>query len=147
MNEVLAEIGADSIPQIVVYNKIDRLQRPAAIERDDGGMPSAVWISAQTAPRARPADATPSRSGCRGSRVPCGCACPRARVRCAPGSTPPKSVREEHTAQDGSIELTVELPEVEIRALERTAGVQILQAPQPDIPCASLDAYLESITG
>src|SRR5579885_1525927 len=46
VNAVLAEIGADSIPQIIVYNKIDRLQRPAAIERDEGGMPSAVWISA-----------------------------------------------------------------------------------------------------
>src|SRR5579863_2944739 len=47
VNEVLAEIGADSIPQVIVYNKIDRLQRPAAIERDEAGMPSAVWISAE----------------------------------------------------------------------------------------------------
>ncbi|HEY2036493.1 MAG TPA: ribosome rescue GTPase HflX, partial [Steroidobacteraceae bacterium] len=39
VNEVLAEIGADSIPQIIVYNKIDRLQRPAATERDESGMP------------------------------------------------------------------------------------------------------------
>ncbi|MFZ1867364.1 MAG: hypothetical protein WAU49_02630, partial [Steroidobacteraceae bacterium] len=57
-----------------------------------------------------------------------------------------KSVREEHTTQDGSIELTVELPEVEIRALERTAGVQVLEAPKADNPCASQEAYLESGT-
>ncbi|MGA8095121.1 MAG: ribosome rescue GTPase HflX, partial [Steroidobacteraceae bacterium] len=47
VNEVLAEIGADSIPQIIVYNKIDRLERPAAIERDEAAVPCAVWISAQ----------------------------------------------------------------------------------------------------
>ena len=47
VNAVLAEIGADPIPQIIVYNKIDRLQQPAAIERDEAGMPSAVWISAE----------------------------------------------------------------------------------------------------
>ena len=52
VDEVLAEIGAEAIPQIIVYNKIDRLQRPAAIERDEAGRASAVWISAQKRTRA-----------------------------------------------------------------------------------------------
>ena len=143
VNEVLAEIGAQAIPQIVVYNKIDRLQRPAAIERDDAGMPSAVWISAQ---KLLGLDLLTSAIAQRLSRfarrvrvrLPADSGALRSRLYAA------KAVRDEHTAQDGSIELTVELPEVEIRALERTAGVQVLEAPPPDIPCATSEAYLES---
>jgi GTP-binding protein HflX len=143
VNEVLAEIGADSIPQVVVYNKIDRLQRPAAIERDEAGLPSAVWISAQKRIGLELlTDAIAQRlsrfARAVRLRLPASAGALRSRLYAA------KSVREEHTAQDGSIELTVELPEVEIRALERTAGVQVLEAPPADIPCASVDAYLES---
>ena len=143
VNEVLAEIGADSIPQIIVYNKIDRLQRPAAIERDEAAMPSAVWISAEkrigldllTSAIAERLSRFARRARV---RLPAGAGALRSRLYAA------KSVREERTAEDGSIELTVELPDVEILALARTAGVQILEAPQPDISCASRDAYLES---
>ncbi|MHB8814793.1 MAG: ribosome rescue GTPase HflX [Steroidobacteraceae bacterium] len=145
VNEVLAEIGADSIPQVIVYNKIDRLQRPAAIERDEAGMPSAVWISAE---KRLGLDLLTSAIAERLSRF-----ARRARVRLPANSGAlrsrlyaAKSVREERTTDDGSIELTVELPDVEILALARTAGVQILEAPQPDIPCASQEAYLESRT-
>ena len=46
---VLQEIGADTIPQLKVYNKIDLLdQREPRIEYDDQGRPKAVWLSAQT---------------------------------------------------------------------------------------------------
>lgn len=142
VNEVLAEIGADAIPQIIVYNKIDRLQRPAAIERDEAAMPSAVWISAE---KGLGLDLLTSAIAERLSRfarrarirLPAGAGALRSRLYAA------KSVREERTADDGSIELTVELPDVEILALARTAGVQILELPRADIPCASGDAYLE----
>ncbi|HEV2268239.1 MAG TPA: ribosome rescue GTPase HflX [Steroidobacteraceae bacterium] len=146
VNEVLTEIGADSIPQIIVYNKIDRLQRPAAIERDEAAMPAAVWISAE---KRLGLDLLTSAIAERLSRfarrarirLPAGAGALRSRLYAA------KSVREERTADDGSIELTVELPDIEILALARTAGVQILEVPQADIPCASPDAYLESRTG
>jgi len=48
VNQVLAEIGAQAIPQVVVLNKIDRTRLPARIERDDCGRISRVWASAQT---------------------------------------------------------------------------------------------------
>jgi GTP-binding protein HflX len=145
VNEVLAEIGAVSIPQVLVYNKIDRLQRPAAIERDEAGLPSAVWISAE---KRLGLDLLASAIAERLSRfarrarvrLPAGAGALRSRLYAA------KAVREERTGEDGSIELSVELPEAEIRVLERTAGVQILEAPGADIPCASGDAYLESRT-
>jgi GTP-binding protein HflX len=145
VNEVLAEIGAHAIPQIIVYNKIDRLQRPAAIERDQAGRPSAVWISAE---KRLGLDLLTSAIAERLSRfarrarvrLPAGAGALRSRLYAA------KSVREERTADDGSIELIVELPDVEISALAGTAGVQILEAPQADIPCTSGEAYLESRT-
>ena len=46
---VLKEIGADELPTLVVYNKIDLLDDPyARIERDADGTPEAIWLSAQT---------------------------------------------------------------------------------------------------
>jgi len=48
VNEVLAEISADSIPQIVVFNKIDLTGETARVERDSVGNVARVWLSAQT---------------------------------------------------------------------------------------------------
>ena len=44
--EVLAEIEADQLPQLLVFNKIDLLQQPARIEYNEAGLPSAVYVSA-----------------------------------------------------------------------------------------------------
>ncbi|MDM8545197.1 GTPase HflX [Candidatus Venteria ishoeyi] len=49
VNEVLLDIGADKVPQILVYNKIDNLEQgKAALERDDEGRIRKVWLSAIT---------------------------------------------------------------------------------------------------
>ena len=48
VNDVLAEIGASGIPQVLVYNKIDLTRLPARIARDDCGKISAVWVSAES---------------------------------------------------------------------------------------------------
>lgn len=45
---VLEEIGAEELPQLLVYNKTDLLGQPARIDRNDSGVPVAVWMSAQT---------------------------------------------------------------------------------------------------
>ena len=47
VDRVLAQIGAGDIPQIRVYNKIDRLETPPRVDRDEEGVPVAVWVSAQ----------------------------------------------------------------------------------------------------
>ncbi|MDN4502095.1 GTPase HflX [Alteromonadaceae bacterium BrNp21-10] len=48
VDDVLAEIEADEIPQLMVCNKIDRMQGVVPkIDRDDLGRPYRVWISAQ----------------------------------------------------------------------------------------------------
>ena len=48
VNSVLAEIGADRIPQILICNKIDLTGAAARIERDEYGKISTIWISAGT---------------------------------------------------------------------------------------------------
>jgi GTP-binding protein HflX len=48
VNQVLQEIGADEVPQLIVCNKIDRLEGvEPKIDRDDEGRPVRVWMSAQ----------------------------------------------------------------------------------------------------
>jgi GTP-binding protein HflX len=48
VNEVLREIGADEIPQIEVYNKIDLMDRGAGIDYEPSGEIRRVWLSAVT---------------------------------------------------------------------------------------------------
>ncbi len=48
VNLVLQQIGAEDIPQIRVYNKIDLIDTEARIDRDEYGVPIRVWVSAQT---------------------------------------------------------------------------------------------------
>ena len=48
VDEVLKTIGADDVPQLIVYNKIDRAGQSARIDRSESGDPVAVWLSAMT---------------------------------------------------------------------------------------------------
>jgi len=48
VSEVLGEIGAGEVPQLMICNKIDKLEVSAPrIDRDDEGKPVRVWVSAQ----------------------------------------------------------------------------------------------------
>jgi GTP-binding protein HflX len=48
VNKVLAEIGAQKIPQIVIFNKIDLQALPAGVKRDEYGNIATVNLSAKT---------------------------------------------------------------------------------------------------
>src|SRR5690606_3983304 len=49
VQDVLHEIGADEIPQLLICNKIDKLaDGTARIDTNDEGLPIRVWLSAQT---------------------------------------------------------------------------------------------------
>jgi len=45
---VLGEIRADGLPQLVVFNKLDLLEQPARILRNEEGLAVAVYVSAVT---------------------------------------------------------------------------------------------------
>jgi GTP-binding protein HflX len=129
----------------VVYNKIDRLELEPRIERDAEGRVVAVWISAA---KHRGLDllqeviaeriARVARRAC--LRVPASAGALRARLYSA------GAVRHEQALEDGSLDLTVELPDVELLALAGTPGVRIMETPVPAMPCAPEEAYLQSVS-
>ena len=45
---VLDDIGANKVPQIQIMNKIDRLDVPPRVDRDDEGQVTRIWVSAKT---------------------------------------------------------------------------------------------------
>jgi GTP-binding protein HflX len=143
VDTVLEEIAAHDIPQILVYNKIDRLQSAARVDRDADGRTTAVWISAahgQGLDLLRRALAERLARFTRRARlrVPPSAGALRSRLYAA------HAVRGERCEPDGSIELAVELPDIELLELARTAGVQILEVQGADTPCAPGSAYLQS---
>jgi GTP-binding protein HflX len=143
VDSVLEEIGAAQIPQLILYNKIDRLEIAPRIERDAEGRAQAVWSCAQ---RAEGLDLLLSAVAERLARfarrarlrVPASAGALRSRLYAA------QAVRGETSAPDGSIELAVELPDLELLTLARTDGVQILEVQGSDMPCAPSDLYLQS---
>ena len=48
VNAVLRELDADRVPQIRVYNKIDKLDRAPRLTKNQRGHGRAVWLSAQS---------------------------------------------------------------------------------------------------
>ncbi len=48
VNKVLLEIGAQHIPQILVFNKIDMQELPVDVQRDDCGRIARIFLSAKT---------------------------------------------------------------------------------------------------
>ncbi len=140
---VLAEIGAQAIPQILVYNKIDRLGLVPRIDRDADGRVTAVWISAVTGAgldllRQAVAERLARFARRARLRMPAAAGALRSRLYAA------QAVRSETSGDDGSLELAVELPDLELLQLARTAGVQILEVQGPDAPCSAPDTYLQS---
>jgi GTPase len=143
VNAVLEEIGAAEIPQLIVYNKIDRLQGAPRIDRDEEGRAVGVWISAEQRSGmdllARAVAERLTRFARRARlRLPASAGALRSRLYSA------QAVRAEATGPDGSIELDVELPDLELLALARTPAVQILEVQGPDTACAPGGAYLQS---
>jgi hypothetical protein len=53
-------------------------------------------------------------------------------------------VREEQPSEDGSIELTVELPMLELLSLARTSGVRILEVADDELACVPAEGFLQS---
>jgi GTPase len=143
VDTVLAEIGAHEIPQLLVYNKIDRLGEPARVDRDAHGRATAVWISAQQGLgldllRGAVAERLARFARQARLRMPASAGALRSKLYAA------QVVRGERTTDDGSMELAVELPDLELLALARTAGVQILEVTGSGAPCAPEDLYLQS---
>ena len=141
VNAVLAEVGAGDLPQIRVYNKIDRLGDTPRVERDAEGQPSSVWVSAAQSQGLEGllgavALRLSRHAGLRGLRVPAREAgALRARLYAA------GVVRSEKVLPDGGLEWLVQLPDHEALELAGRSGVELFDAQQP---CATGERYLQS---
>jgi GTP-binding protein HflX len=145
VDRVLQQIGAGDIPQLRVYNKIDRLLVAPHLERDAHGSAQNVWVSASQgqgleALREAIAERLELHVQRRWLRFPPSAGALRARLHAA------SAVREERTLADGALELLVELPAAELAHWAAEPGVQLLPAePAAGTPaCAAQPLYLES---
>jgi len=113
VNLVLEEIGAGELPQLMVYNKIDRLELTPHIERDADGMAAQVWISAATGqglPLLYEAIAERLALDIQRRWVRLGAAAGAERARLFAAGV----VREERSGPDGSMQLLVDLPAAQL---------------------------------
>ncbi len=117
VHEVLEEIGAQDIPILYVYNKIDLLENmPPKLERDDQGRPIAVWLSAAQKQGldllSQALAELLSRRVFLGSvRIASHMGRLRARFHSA------NAVLDEQYLEDGSCELRIRLPEADLNRI------------------------------
>jgi GTPase len=142
VNAVLAEIGAGQLPQLLVYNKIDRLDVRPRIERDAAGQAVQVWISAASSVGLELlAQAIAERLQLQAQRgwvrIPPAAGALRARLLAG------GAVREERIEDDGTMRLLVELPPAQMAALAREPAA-VLSLVLNGTPCAAVLPYLES---
>ena len=145
VDRVLQEIGAGDIPQLRVYNKIDRLGIAPHLEREAHGRAQSVWLSARQSQGLEPLrEAIAERLNLnvqrRWLRLPPSAGALRARLHAA------SVVREERSLADGALELLVELPAAELAQWAAEPGVQLMPA-QPEeaaAACVMQPHYLES---
>ncbi len=124
VNAVLTEIGAGELPQLQVFNKIDRLQLAPAIDRDADGAVTRVWISAASDQgldllAVAVAERLDQRVRRVQLRLPASAGALRARLY-AEGA-----VRAEGSLDDGGLQLTVELPDAELQRLQALPDITV----------------------
>ena len=143
VNRVLAEIGADELPQIMVFNKIDRVALAPRIDRDETGRPTHVWLSAA---QSVGIDLLATALSERLARV-----ARRATLRIAVNGGAIRSrlytsnlVRAERSSESGAYELDVELSEHELLKLAREPGVEVIAADSDGKTCVLPERYLQS---
>lgn len=139
VDEVLEGIGAGSIPQLRIYNKIDRLGRQAEFRRDPAGCPVAIWLSAVNGAGIELLrDSLQETFGQSAMRI---ClALPPGQGRLRARLFDLGLVQEETAAEDGGSRIVVVASHQQIESLCREAGVDF-----PDIvsPCLPAEGFVE----
>jgi len=139
VNEVLESIGAQSLPQIAVYNKIDRTGEAPHAETDADGRVDRIWLSAHSGSGVDLLLAALHRElgvdlhHCL-LRLPAGEGRARARLFAA------GAVLRQRSLEDGGIDLEVSLRRHELERICREAGVEV---PVAIAPCAGADPFLQ----
>jgi GTP-binding protein HflX len=140
VNEVLASIGAQDVPQVAVYNKIDRTGEPPHVESGADGRVDRVWVSAHSGAGVDLLlEALHERLGadlcrCR-LRIPPSAGRARARLYDA------GAVIAQRQLDDGVLEVDVSLRRQDLERICRDAGLDV---PTDCSPCAGAGRFLQS---
>ncbi len=133
VDALVESIGAGSIPQLRVYNKVDRLGRPPELARDAAGQPSAVWLSAATGAGVDLLQgALQEIFGQAAMRLAVVLPPEQGRLRARLYEM--RLVRAEEAMEDGNTRLVVESSPQELALLCREAGVEFGSAVSPCLP-------------
>ena len=133
VDEVLVGIGAGEIPQLRVYNKIDRLGRAPERARDRDGRPGAIWLSAAAgAGVGLLRDSLQEIFGQLAARF--AITLPPSQGRLRARLFEEGLVRGETPAQDGGSRLDVETSARHLEALCRSAGLDFDASVSPCLP-------------
>ena len=140
VNEVLESIGAQELPQIAVYNKIDKTGEQPRYEVNAEGIPDRIWLSAHTGEgTGRLLEALHLHLGddlyhCM-LRVPPSAGRARARLFEA------GAVIKERELDDGAWELEVSLRRHDLERICREDGIEF---PEQLAACAAGERFLQS---
>jgi GTP-binding protein HflX len=133
VDALVESIGAGSIPQLRVYNKVDRLGRAPELARDATGQPAAVWLSAATgAGVGLLQGALQEIFGQAAMRLAVVLAPSQGKLRARLYEL--RLVRAEEAMEDGNTRLIVESSPQELELLCREAGVEFASAVSPCLP-------------
>jgi GTPase len=140
VNEVLETIGAQDLPQIAVYNKIDRTGESPRVETGDGGLIDRVWLSAHSGAGVDLLlEALHQRLGadlCR-CRLQIPPRAGRARARLYEAG----AVLSQRQLDDGVLEVEVSLRRQDLERICRDDGIEL---PAECSPCAGEAPFLQS---
>jgi len=140
VNDVLESVGAQALPQVAVYNKIDRTGEAPRAETDADGRVDRIWLSAHSGAgidlllAALHAQLGTDLHHCL-LELPASEGRARARLFAA------GAVLRQRPLEDGGIELEVNLRRHELERICREAGVEL---PAAIAPCADPGAFLQS---
>ncbi len=140
VNEVLESIGAAAVPQIAVYNKIDRTGEAPRVETGEDGRIDRVWLSAHSgAGTDLLLTALHQRLGadlCHCVlRIPPQAGRARARLFAA------GAVIAQRNLDDGVLEIEVSLRRQDLERICRDDGLEL---PTANAPCADGERFLQS---
>ena len=140
VNEVLESVGAQGLPQVAVYNKIDRTGEAPRADVDADGRIDRVWLSAHSGQGvdlllgALHAQLGSDLHHCL-LRLPPAEGRARARLFAA------GAVLRQRPLEDGGIELEVSLRRHDLERICREAGLEL---PGAIAPCADSGSFLQS---
>jgi len=126
VDKVLAEIGAKSVPQLLVFNKIDLLSSVEPhIQRNEKGKTIKVWVSAKTGAGMDLLQGAMSELLAGNMAI--------ETLRVSPGQTKLRSqlydsgfIEEEHIDEEGFYELRVKLPRKDLDRILKQSGTEVI---------------------